>query len=89
MVNRGQQLVILHMGHLIGPSIADWHDFYHIKILKFDPPPLPCPINRIIWGKTCFFSVSFYTVVIVCPTKLKRQKSLDFYDTCTCINALI
>ena len=29
------------MGHLIGPNIAHWNDFCHIKNLKFPPSPIP------------------------------------------------
>ena len=30
----------LHMGHLIGPSIAHWNEFYHVKNLKFLTTPI-------------------------------------------------
>ena len=37
-VNRDPKLARLHMGHLIGPNIAHWYDFCHIKNLKFSLP---------------------------------------------------
>ena len=34
-VNKGPKLVRLHIGLLMGPKIAAWYDFCHIKNLKF------------------------------------------------------
>ena len=34
------------MGHLIGPNVAAWYDFWHMKCLKFTLP-LPSPKNRM------------------------------------------
>ena len=47
MLNKGPNLIRLHMSHLIGANIAAWYDFCSIKNLNFTPPPGGSCINRM------------------------------------------